>query len=660
MRHRCKLKLAASNHRSELFQVVAQGAVRVLLGFQRGVVFADLTLQRLDFGLGLCVFFFSSRRRHTRCLSDWSSDVCSSDLSTQGRDNEAGQWLALLSHAGELEASRTGDLYTRDLARFYGRSAPRQRARLTEARELFKTGVEKNRTSWSEAAEFYLRAAKLFAQAGSECEIKLMDYFVCVIHLRLSQHDQGRKMAEELAGFAKSRSYLWLYAHALDALADLSININEYFKAVSYSKQALALSAASRDWNEALCVLAQLGEEYWVLGDYEQSLRWLTRAWEVSSRYPAEAQWRWMVYGGATHTLSSLNLPFTSVVCEKEAAHLAEEMGSPLHQSRAYGYLGPIYEKLGHYDEAFQQLTKALAIGDGVSDVALGQNIRAFTLLRLGRLYRTIGNLNQALQCYDECVRISEQRRIIWESFDAHRGRLQVYLARHDYQDAQAELQTALKLFEDNRAKIREEGLKNSFFETGEDVYDLAIQFYAEAQHNHELAFDYSERSRARSLLDLIRAGTKNEPQKRPPKAPSPDERPEKDSQPLPSTASHESLSEIRKRMPASSLIVQYAVLNQSLHIWVVSASDFNSAIKKIRLDDLNAKVGQYLRSLSGQSEYQAAEAESQAKELYEILVQPIESKLGAGKEICIVPDKFLNYLPFAALREPSGKYLIE
>src|SRR5262245_33479450 len=28
-------------------------------------------------------FFFSSRRRHTRCLSDWSSDVCSSDLEDQ-------------------------------------------------------------------------------------------------------------------------------------------------------------------------------------------------------------------------------------------------------------------------------------------------------------------------------------------------------------------------------------------------------------------------------------------------------------------------------------------------------------------------------------------------------------------------------------------------
>src|SRR5690348_18236770 len=31
-------------------------------------------------GMFSCVFFFSSRRRHTRWTGDWSSDVCSSDL----------------------------------------------------------------------------------------------------------------------------------------------------------------------------------------------------------------------------------------------------------------------------------------------------------------------------------------------------------------------------------------------------------------------------------------------------------------------------------------------------------------------------------------------------------------------------------------------------
>src|SRR5256885_10979565 len=31
-----------------------------------------------------CLFFFSSRRRHTRLQGDWSSDVCSSDLMCGG------------------------------------------------------------------------------------------------------------------------------------------------------------------------------------------------------------------------------------------------------------------------------------------------------------------------------------------------------------------------------------------------------------------------------------------------------------------------------------------------------------------------------------------------------------------------------------------------
>src|SRR5438046_10196200 len=31
-------------------------------------------------GVFVTFFFFSSRRRHTRLVSDWSSDVCSSDL----------------------------------------------------------------------------------------------------------------------------------------------------------------------------------------------------------------------------------------------------------------------------------------------------------------------------------------------------------------------------------------------------------------------------------------------------------------------------------------------------------------------------------------------------------------------------------------------------
>src|SRR6266496_5088065 len=45
----------------------------------------------------IVVFFFSSRRRHTRSLRDWSSDVCSSDLC----------WLEQLLLRARLTSSRS-------------------------------------------------------------------------------------------------------------------------------------------------------------------------------------------------------------------------------------------------------------------------------------------------------------------------------------------------------------------------------------------------------------------------------------------------------------------------------------------------------------------------------------------------------------------------
>src|SRR5262245_64670368 len=83
-------------------------------------------------------FFFSSRRRHTRCLSDWSSDVCSSDLgravesdgnltSLDGNELETanrdfrGPGTELVrdraSSARQIVAARAADLFRREIGR---------------------------------------------------------------------------------------------------------------------------------------------------------------------------------------------------------------------------------------------------------------------------------------------------------------------------------------------------------------------------------------------------------------------------------------------------------------------------------------------------------------------------------------------------------------
>src|SRR5438034_10666718 len=52
-------------------------------------------------------FFFSSRRRHTRSLCDWSSDVCSSDLEYQREKGGYRGWLYAIA------ASALKDLWRR-------------------------------------------------------------------------------------------------------------------------------------------------------------------------------------------------------------------------------------------------------------------------------------------------------------------------------------------------------------------------------------------------------------------------------------------------------------------------------------------------------------------------------------------------------------------
>src|SRR5688500_20195326 len=63
------------------------------------------------------MFFFASRRRHTRLQGDWSSDVCSSDLgSFPNRIRVGAGWNVMnsISATGDLTGDGRADIVARD------------------------------------------------------------------------------------------------------------------------------------------------------------------------------------------------------------------------------------------------------------------------------------------------------------------------------------------------------------------------------------------------------------------------------------------------------------------------------------------------------------------------------------------------------------------
>src|SRR5258705_8822597 len=99
--------------------------------------------QSVDCGVLGFVIFFSSRRRHTRCLSDWSSDVCSSDECCLSFWPCAGASMSSFRWTRSPRRSGTGR----------SRGAGAEPDPMTTYREFHRRSIEDKEGFWAEQAK---------------------------------------------------------------------------------------------------------------------------------------------------------------------------------------------------------------------------------------------------------------------------------------------------------------------------------------------------------------------------------------------------------------------------------------------------------------------------------------------------------------------------
>lgn len=578
-----------------------------------------------------------------------------------GREAEAADKLRMLSFAGKLELARAGDRYTADVAAAYARADGARRELLAHGRRLKRGGSERyNKSEFGDAAALFADAARAFEQAGDGGEALLAESWIGYSELRVPEVEQSRRRFERLSAAFEGRGYKSLHAQSLHALGDARTSENQWSEALDYAGRALALSEQVGDDVTRLRCLQLFVSMNLRFSHHAESLKYGMEAIELARGLPFDAKLVWPFYHEAADNFQRLELRSAALEFEREALRLAEVSGWPVIISRSHSRLGVIHEARGEYDAALGRGLLAIEAGRGVEEEQSRFSITSHASMRLGHFYRQRGDYDRALACYDEALGMFERLdKLPIYLYETRKGKFLAHAARGDEAAAERELAEALSHVDEYRAKIHKGPDRDSFFHAEQDIYDLAIGFAHARSNGAERAFDYAETARARSLLNLLHASARardgvvaDDPAVADP-AVADDPVADEAASPLP-------FKKLSTFLPAHAQLLQHSVLGDQLIIWVVTHEGVESRAHKITADELGRKVNDYLRRIAAAGGDDDGGTEAAARELYAVLVGPVEHLLSAGRLLCVVPDKILSHLPFAALVSPEGKFLVE
>ncbi|MCI0663205.1 MAG: CHAT domain-containing tetratricopeptide repeat protein, partial [Acidobacteria bacterium] len=391
------------------------------------------------------------------------------------------------------------------------------------------------------------------------------------------------------------------------------------------------------------------GGFYRDFGKYHEALRISQRGMNLSDQFSAEIRYAIGFYQNASLNLSSLGFFESARAFQLEAIKMAEETKSPRLRARSYIHLGAIYGKWKKYDEAISSIQRGIAIGRELAHDETGREFVHIGLLYLGNVYREAGRYGEALKAFDEVMGFYQRTGRQIFHYAGLKGKLLTFIAQENVPAARVELDRVIRLYENYRQGIHEESNRNIFFDKEQGIYDVAIDFAYTKLDDPLEALRFSELCRARSLLDTTNRGWKSITG------------PEAPDLKIETGFIPEGPDQIRMRMPDQIQLIEYAVVENRLIIWLISKAQIESREVKISETDLTARVKQYLELVSQPPGRDNQIWQERAADLYDNLIRPIEGLLDRRKQLCIIPDKILNRLPFGTLiARESGKLLLD
>jgi CHAT domain-containing protein/tetratricopeptide (TPR) repeat protein len=480
-----------------------------------------------------------------------------------------------------------------------------------------------------------------------------------------------------------------------------------FAKALDYYQKSLAMSEAEGDKEGIAISLGNIGVLHRKQGNFEQALDCYRKSLAISESIDDKVGVAQMVNNIGTVYLQQGSYAEALDYYRKSLA-MREQAGDKHGTSHTLAALGIINTAQGNYAQAWEYYQKSLAIKEAIGD----RNGAADVLLQVSIFHQKQGHHSQALDYAERATSLARQigvPPILW-SARANAGL--AYRALNQLDKAREAFEEAIAVIETMRGQVAGgEQEQQRFFEDKLSPYHAMVDLLV-ARNNPTEALIFTERAKARALLDLLHSGRVNIV-----KAMTSQEQEQErrlrieiislntqltraSQQAKPDQARLDELKSLREKVRlnyaafqtsiyaahpelrvqrgeaqviraeeiaaltpnARSALLAYVVMEDQTHLFTVTKAE-GRAETDVRVYTLPIKRIELAKQIEAFRQLLAVRDlgfRASAVKLYDLLLKPAEAELRGKTNLVIAPDNKLWDLPFQALMPGANRFLIE
>ncbi|MFL6194801.1 MAG: CHAT domain-containing protein [Thermoanaerobaculia bacterium] len=562
------------------------------------------------------------------------------DAEAAGDSRAAADKLRILRSIGDTLARVNGERFVQDAVAALdevqaGGDAGRQ-ARLVQACRDLRDAYEFFYDRQTGKARSKLTGAwRTFSELGSPLALRAEIFLVSVDYIEKDYLRAAQKL-DRLIAVLQGTPYAALRGQAIRTKGTLEGVQGRLSPAIEHYQQAVAIFEGLGEIEAQAAAEVMLGEALTMVGRGEEAWQYIYSALRATPKVRDQNALVNIFMTAGNAALRDGQVAAALAFQEERVRRVPEK--NDVAAVEALSWLARIQDHMGDRDAALESLRKAESHLLRMDEKNRKQkqadlDMIKGTILADREPENAIGLLSRALAVHGEDHNLVFT---LWTLLP--RGR--AYRQIDDFDRAERDLKEALSLYDRMGESLNKEDLRLALLQEMDAAFDEMVALQAE-RGDTDRAFAYADRAHTQVLPgSASKLWTEEAGETKRLLAAEPE--------PLP-------IADIRRRIPKGVTLVQYHVLEDRVLIWVLASDSRGKAffVQPIRRADLETQVAKLL-------ELKPETWQEEADRLFDLLVRPWLPDVPANGKIVLIPDKVLQRVPFAALRDKdTGKLLV-